>query len=110
VVVAGVPGVDPDLAWDEAGTCWCTYATFGAQAGTIMQVPIDPSTGELLDTARPLWTGTGLAAPEAPHLHLIDGEWYLLIAEGGTARGHAVSVAKASAVSPVPRLPGQPHP
>lgn len=22
----GVPGIDPDLAWDEDGTCWCTFA------------------------------------------------------------------------------------
>src|SRR5262245_21528182 len=68
IVVDGLPGVDPDLAWDETGTCWCTYATFGAEAGTIMQVPIDPLRGKLLDEPRPLWSGTGLAAPEAPHL------------------------------------------
>jgi xylan 1,4-beta-xylosidase len=68
-VLAGVPGVDPDLAWDEDGTCWCTYATFGADAGKIMQAPIDPRRGELLDTPRLVWSGTGLAAPEAPQTH-----------------------------------------
>ena len=32
--------------------------------------------------------------PEAPHLYSIDGWWYLIIAEGGTERGHAVSIAR----------------
>jgi hypothetical protein len=35
--------------------------------------------------------------PEAPHLYEIGDYWYLVIAEGGTERGHAVSVARASA-------------
>ncbi|WP_328709006.1 glycoside hydrolase family 43 protein [Microbispora hainanensis] len=109
IVVDGLPSVDPDLAWDEDGTCWCTYATFGAEAGTIMQVPIDPLRGEILDAPRPLWSGTGLAAPEAPHLYRIDGTWYLLIAEGGTARGHAVSVARApKATGPFEGCPANP--
>ncbi|WP_432867448.1 glycoside hydrolase family 43 protein [Microbispora rosea] len=109
IVVEGLPGVDPDLAWDETGTCWCTYATFGAEAGTIMQVPIDPLRGKILDAPRPLWSGTGLAAPEAPHLYRIDGNWYLLIAEGGTARGHAVSAARApTATGPFQGCPTNP--
>jgi hypothetical protein len=36
--------------------------------------------------------------PEAPHLYKIDGYWYLLIAEGGTERGHAVSIARGSSI------------
>jgi beta-xylosidase len=72
---------------------------FGADEGAIMQVPIDPDQGEVLDAPRQLWSGTGLAAPEAPHLYRIDGQWYLLIAEGGTERGHAVSVARAPAAT-----------
>lgn len=33
-------------------------------------------------------------APEAPHLYRIGAYWYLLIAEGGTERGHGVSIAR----------------
>lgn len=38
-----------------------------------------------------------MKAPEAPHLYRIGGYWYLLIAEGGTERGHGVSIARSTA-------------
>jgi beta-xylosidase len=83
-----VPGIDPDIAWDDEGRCWCTYAG-------VEQVPIDPETGRVLGSPRRLWSGTpGAQAPEAPHLYHIGDHWYLLIAEGGTERGHAVSIAR----------------
>ncbi|MFF4835996.1 glycoside hydrolase family 43 protein [Streptomyces sp. NPDC001315] len=88
VRLPGVPGIDPDLAWDEDGTCWCTVAGVG-------QVRIDPHTGESFGAPRKLWSGTpGAKAPEAPHLYHVGDHWYLLIAEGGTERGHSVSVAR----------------
>lgn len=90
VYTAGAIGIDPDLAWDENGTCHLTWAG----AGGITQAAVDPETGELLSEPRTLWSGTGLAYPEAPHLHARNGWWYLVIAEGGTERGHAVSVAR----------------
>ena len=43
---------------------------------------------------RPLWSGTGLHAPEGPHLYRRGDDWYLLIAEGGTERGHTVAIAR----------------
>ncbi|MFJ4879056.1 glycoside hydrolase family 43 protein [Streptomyces sp. NPDC088745] len=83
-----VPGIDPDLAWDEDGACWCTVAG-------VSQVRLDPYNGKVLDGPRPLWSGSpGAQAPEAPHLYRIGEFWYLMIAEGGTERGHAVSIAR----------------
>ena len=38
--------------------------------------------------------GVALTFPEGPHLYRIGDYWYLLIAEGGTERGHAVSIAR----------------
>ncbi|WP_246147714.1 glycoside hydrolase family 43 protein [Nonomuraea turkmeniaca] len=96
----GLPGIDPDLAWDDYGTCWCTVAGVG-------QVRIDPRTGETFGELHKLWSGTpGAAAPEAPHLYRIDDYWYLLIAEGGTERGHGVSIAR----GPAPDGPFEPCP
>ena len=70
---------------------------------------IDDVTGEVLDGPELTWSGTGLQYPEAPHLYERDGVWYLLIAEGGTERGHAVSIAAGRladrAVGAVPREP-----
>ena len=84
-----VPGIDPDLAWDDDGDCWMHFAGDG-----IMGARIDDQTGAVVDRPVRTWSGTGLQYPEAPHLYRHGGYWYLLIAEGGTERGHAVSVAR----------------
>jgi xylan 1,4-beta-xylosidase len=100
VRLPGVHGIDPDLAWDDDGTCWVTVAG-------VSQYRIDPATGATLGPARRLWSGTpGAKAPEAPHLYRIDRYWYLLIAEGGTERGHGVSVARGTS----PNGPFEPCP
>ncbi|AXG77685.1 glycoside hydrolase family 43 protein [Streptomyces paludis] len=100
-VMRGVSGIDPDIVWDEDGTCYVTYSglQLDTSAGSathlgIQQVRMDPETGRALEEPRSLWSGTGLMFPEAPHLYRIDGHWYLMIAEGGTERGHSVSIAR----------------
>jgi len=92
VRLPGVPNIDPDLAWDEDGTCWCTVAG-------VSQLRLDPYTGETFGEPHRVWSGTGGTAPEAPHLYRIGDWWYLMIAEGGTERGHAVSIARADSPS-----------
>ncbi|MCP2245965.1 glycoside hydrolase family 43 protein [Lentzea aerocolonigenes] len=100
VLLPDVGGIDPDLAWDDDGNCWCTVAG-------VQQYRIDPSTGETFGTPQRLWSGTPKAkAPEAPHLYRIGEHWYLMIAEGGTERGHAVSIAR----GPSPNGPFEPCP
>jgi beta-xylosidase len=90
-LLPGVPGIDPDLAWDEDGTCWCTVAGVG-------QVRLDLAAGQVEGEDQRIWSGTpGAKAPEAPHLYRIGDWWYLMIAEGGTERGHGVSIARSSA-------------
>ncbi|MFE0517158.1 glycoside hydrolase family 43 protein, partial [Streptomyces sp. NPDC058964] len=94
-----VPGIDPDLAWDEDGNCWCAVAGCAVAR-------IDPLTGKVLEGPLPLWSGTGLRDPEAPHLYRIGEWWYLILAEGGTALGHGVAAARARS----PRGPWEPAP
>jgi beta-xylosidase len=93
VEIPDVDGYDPDLAWDDDGVAYVTFAKMGAG---IQQVTVDLTTGQALEAARPMWSGTGLHAPESPHLYKHGEYWYLLIAEGGTERGHAVSIARGS--------------
>jgi beta-xylosidase len=88
-VVVDVFGIDPDLAWDDDGNCWVHTAL-----GAISRCRIDDRTGAVLDGPVTTWSGTGLQYPEAPHLLRRGEHWYLLIAEGGTERGHAVSIAR----------------
>ncbi|WP_206792844.1 glycoside hydrolase family 43 protein [Amycolatopsis sp. MtRt-6] len=109
VHVRGTAGIDPDLCWDDAGGCHLTWASFRPDLPGIASVPIDPATGAMLAEPRLLWNGTGLAAPEGPHLYRVDGWWYLLLAEGGTERGHAVTIARARTIEG-PYEPGPANP
>jgi len=94
-----VPEIDPDLAWDDQGRCF-------VHTSGIHRCEIDDTTGQVLQGPELTWTGTGLQYPEAPHLLQRGDWWYLLIAEGGTERGHAVSIAR----SPSPTGPWEPCP
>lgn len=111
----GISGIDPDLAWDEAGNAYVTFSGLvldGDDAGThkgILQARVDLEAGRALETPRALWSGTGLMFPEAPHVFRRDGFWYLMIAEGGTERGHCVSVARGPSIEgPFEGAPGNP--
>jgi hypothetical protein len=61
----------------------------------------------MLEEPRLIWPGSGLQWPEGPHLHHRGDWWYLIIAEGGTERGHVVTVARAS--TPYGPFEGAPH-
>ncbi len=98
-VYVDAPHVDPSLAWEEDGTCWLTVSG-------VENYRIDPQTGAVLEGPVPLWSGTGGQYPEAPHLYRIGDWWYLLVSEGGTHTGHAVSIARAR----TPRGPFEPGP
>jgi hypothetical protein len=93
-------GIDPDLCWDETGQAYLTWHVlhFGVAARGIHQAPINLDTGRLLEPARLLWEGSGLPAAEGPHLYRIGTYWYLVIAEGGTERGHCVTVARSTSI------------
>ena len=101
--IPAVTGIDPDLAWDDEGTAYVTFAGF---PNPIRQVRVDLTTGEALEEVRTLWEGTGRYAPEGPHLYQRGEHWYLLVAEGGTDRGHAVSIAR----GPSPTGPWESNP
>ncbi len=113
-----VAGIDPDIAWAEDGTVYITFSglLFDAELDPnqprhlgIQQVRVDLDTHRALEEPRSLWSGTGLMFPEAPHLYAIEGQWHLMIAEGGTERGHAISIARgASPEGPFVGAPANP--
>ncbi|TIH40906.1 glycoside hydrolase family 43 protein [Subtercola vilae] len=100
IVLEGIEGIDPDLNWDDEGTAYVTFSgliTKGPDLGKhlgIQQVKVDLVKGVALEEPRSLWAGTGLKFPEAPHLYRRGEFWYLMIAEGGTERGHGESIAR----------------
>ena len=82
-------GIDPDLAWDDEGNCWVHYSRRDPPAAASTtgtgRGPRRPGSDVVRDRA----AVPGGAAPVRARRH-----WYLLIAEGGTERGHAVSIAR----------------
>lgn len=97
VFVPEAAGIDPDLCWGDDGECYLTWT--GRVADTdlegLLQARIDPATGKFKAPAYRVWQGIGLAANEAPHMYRIGDHWYLMLAEGGTERGHSVTIARA---------------
>jgi hypothetical protein len=92
-------GIDPDLAWAEDGTCYLTWSALSASGHDgIVQAVLNPAAGTLGER-RSLWQGTGGKFPEGPHLYRIGNYWYLVIAEGGTERGHAATIARGASPS-----------
>ena len=109
---APLKGIDPDIAWAADGTTYITFSglvlggeNHGGHLG-IQQVQVDLGAHRALEEPRPLWSGTGGQFPEAPHLYEIEGTWYLMIAEGGTERGHSISIARGTS----PEGPFEPAP
>jgi xylan 1,4-beta-xylosidase len=109
VFISGAVGIDPDIAWDADGACYVTWCATRPGPVGIVQARIEPETGTLLEEPRRLWSGTGLAHPEAPHVYAEGSWWYLMIAEGGTERGHCVSLARSRDITgPYAGAPGNP--
>ena len=80
------PKIDPDLFWDDDGKVY--VATQGIQ---LQEMDID--TGKM-GAAVSLWNGTGGVWPEGPHIYKRGGYYYLMIAEGGTAEDHSITIAR----------------
>ncbi|THV26814.1 glycoside hydrolase family 43 protein [Glycomyces paridis] len=97
VFVREAVGIDPDLCWDEDGECYLTWkgTVFNGEGDGIFQGRLDLETGRFKSEPYQVWQGLGLAASEAPHLYRVGDRWYLMLAEGGTERGHTVTVARA---------------
>lgn len=94
-------GIDPNLFWDDDGTAY--FLAAGQVSGNKKEWPgkngvylqeIDLKTGVL--KGKPIQLTHGHAAnarwTEGPRLFKIDGEYLLMVAEGGTNQYHAVTV------------------
>jgi alpha-N-arabinofuranosidase len=97
-------GFDPSLFFDDDGRCWftATRPTGDYEGHTEVWLrEFDPAALRLVGAEHVLWDGAvkGSIWAEGPHLYKIDGRYYLLASEGGTAHDHALSVARADHVT-----------
>ncbi len=104
-VIADAEGIDPALFFDEDGKVWYVANRMVADPAYAGQTEIwlqqfDPQSFQLLGPRYALWRGCCQGEwAEGPRLFKRDGEYVLLIAEGGTSYEHAVSVAVAPSVT-----------
>lgn len=93
-------GIDPSLFWDEDGTC---YYTGHSNISEINDWPekngawiqkLDLEKQKLVGDRVQLTHGHAKNArwTEGPHIYKIDGQYMLLVAEGGTGFHHGVTV------------------
>ena len=88
-------GIDPSLFFDDDGQAyWTGNGTGWAPVRGIYQSRIDIETGQLHGEPTFIWPGSGGSYPEAPHLFKRGGDYYLSVAEGGTADCHMVTIAR----------------
>jgi alpha-N-arabinofuranosidase len=100
------PGFDPSLFFDDDGRVWYVgnwLARNSQYEGhtEIWLQELDLGSMRLIGEPQVLWNGAvkGAVWAEAPHLYKIQGRYYLLTAEGGTAHHHAVSVARSNVIT-----------
>ena len=99
-------GIDPSLFFDDDGGCWYVGTRLnekGFYTGhtEIYLREIDIKSMKFVGEEFVLWDGAvkGAVWAEAPHIYKVDGRYYLLIAEGGTAHHHAVTVARSHSIT-----------
>jgi len=95
-------GFDASLFHDDNGKKWLLNMIVdhrgGKFFGGIYLQEYDAVQNILIGTAKSIFSGTDLGCTEAPHLYKLNGYYYLIIAEGGTEYGHAVSVARSKSI------------
>ncbi len=85
-------GFDPDLFFDDDGKVYFTRQDFGGFG--IHSWEIDLASGKLVGEEYVIWDSFEDRLCEAPHIYKINGLYYLLVAEGGTYRGHMCVIAR----------------
>lgn len=104
-VVLEAEGIDPSLFFDDDGRCWFTACRDAAEPqvtgpGELWMRELDLTALALTGPVHALWYGAMRGAwVEAPHLYKRDGVYHLIGAEGGTEHHHAVTAARADAVT-----------
>ncbi len=100
------PGIDPSLFFDDDGRAWYVGNRMATQSQyeghtEIWLRELDLQSMCLVGEEYVLWDGALKRAiwAEAPHIYKVDGRYYLMIAEGGTAHQHAVTIARSEAVT-----------
>ncbi len=91
-------GIDPSLLFDDGHVYFISNGCDDDGIGGVIQCEINVETGEKLSKSKCIWQGTGGRYLESPHMYKINGEYYLMAAEGGTEYGHMITYARSKSV------------
>ena len=96
-------GFDGSLFHEDNGKKWYLSMLVdhrkGKFFGGIIMQEYDTSAEELVGPIHYLTKGTHLGLTEGPHLYQKDGYYYLVVAEGGTEYGHAVTILRSKNIT-----------
>lgn len=98
-------GFDPSLFHDDDGkkyllnVIWDYRVTTGNKSDGIVLQEFDEKENRLVGDLIKIFDGTELKKTEASHIYKKDDYYYLITAEGGTGRGHAVTVARSKDIT-----------
>lgn len=87
-VIHNVLGIDPSIFTDDDGKRYMLLN----RGARIMEISEDGK--EVLSEPSLIWYGHSGHAPEGPHILKKDGWYYCFLAEGGTGKGHMITVAR----------------
>ncbi len=97
-------GFDPSLFHDDDGRkyllnmLWDHRPGRNRFAGIVLQ-EYSPAERRLVGERHLIFQGTPIGFTEAPHVYKRGGYYYLIVAEGGTGWGHAVTMARSRALT-----------
>lgn len=99
-------GIDPSLYFEDGKCYFMSNGVDDEGVGGITQCEIDIETGKKLTPSKSIYQGAGGRFIESPHLYKFNGEYYIMVAEGGTEFGHMVVYGK----GPTPYGPFENYP
>ena len=97
-LIEGAPGIDPDIFFDDNGKVYFTGTHHPGDMnsngiGEIWIQELDLKNWKLVGNRHSVWDGAFGCCTEGPHIYKEHGLYYLLVAEGGTGKNHAVMIA-----------------
>ncbi len=97
-IIEGAPGIDPDIFFDSDGKVYFigTHNPGDMNSNGIGEIwvqELDIKNWMLIGERKTVWDGVFGCCTEGPHIYKEHGLYYLLVAEGGTGRNHAVMMA-----------------
>lgn len=97
-IIAGAPGIDPDIFFDSNGKVYFigTHNPGDMNSNGIGEIwvqELDIKNWMLKGDRKTVWDGVFGCCTEGPHIYKEHDLYYLLVAEGGTGKNHAVMMA-----------------